>query len=140
MIWPSDRLPLIDPPMATRRNDPRVPLCRAFSDPLRVRVLNLLKHKGELCKHDIAQFFEINRGEITRQLNLLERADLVRSRLEGHFRFYRLSESVSPFHQKLLESLSCFEELAELADDIRRQASWTPQGLDGPLDCSSTTS
>ena len=84
---------------------------RAFSDPIRLRILNLIQ-SGELCVCDLVEVLELPQPTISRHLSYLRRARLVSVRQEQSWNFYRLSPARSTFHTKLLDCLgSCFKKM-----------------------------
>ncbi len=93
---------------------------RAFSDPVRLRVLTLLQ-SGELCVCDLVEILKLPQPTISRHLSYLRRARLVAVRQEQSWNFYTLTPARSAFHTKLLECLgSCFRDVPELARDATR--------------------
>lgn len=64
-------------------------LLKALGDPLRLRIVDLLRH-GELTVSDIANFLETEVVNISHHLQVLKNAKLVVSRREGRFIYYRL--------------------------------------------------
>ena len=109
--------------MSTASYKPSVDrIFRAFADRTRLRILNLLK-PGELCVCDLVRVLASPQPKISRHLAYLRSADLVTARKEGLWIYYSLAPARSPFHQKLLECLSCcFADVPELAKDARRRA------------------
>ena len=93
---------------------------RAFSDPLRLRILNLLR-PGERCVCDLVTVLQVPQPTISRHLAYLRRAGLVGVRREGPWSYYTLARARSAFHTKLLECLStCFRDVPELGSDAAR--------------------
>jgi ArsR family transcriptional regulator, arsenate/arsenite/antimonite-responsive transcriptional repressor len=93
---------------------------RAFSDPTRLRRLNLLRG-GELCVCELVAALRIPQPTASRHLGYLRRAKLVAARKEGLWMHYRLARAKSPFHRKLLECLACcLADVPELQRDLRR--------------------
>lgn len=62
----------------------------ALSDPLRLRVLELLRSQ-ELCVCELCEKLEINQSKLSFHLKTLREADLVRSRQEGRWSYYSLN-------------------------------------------------
>jgi ArsR family transcriptional regulator len=84
---------------------------RAFSDPIRVRILSLIQ-PGELCVCDLVEILKVPQPTISRQLSYLRRAGLVKMRQERSWNYYELARARSGFHAKLLECLdSCFRDV-----------------------------
>ena len=93
---------------------------RAFSDPTRLRILNLLQ-TGEMCVADLVEIIRVPQPTASRHLAYLRRSGLVTTRKRGTWTYYALAPALSPFHQKLLECLAqCFDEVRELETDAKR--------------------
>ena len=91
---------------------------RAFSDRTRLRILNLLQGRDELCVCDITSVIDAPQAKVSRHLGYLRRARLVAARKEGLWVYYRLLPASSGFHKKMLECLSCcLSEVPELKAD-----------------------
>ena len=93
---------------------------RAFSDPIRLRILTLVQ-AGELCVCDLVEILQLPQPTISRHLSYLRRAGLVTVRRESSWSFYKLAPSRAAFHSKLLECLSsCFRDVPELSRDAAK--------------------
>ena len=93
---------------------------RAFSDPTRLRILNLLL-SGELCVCDIVNTLKIPQPTVSRHLAYLRKLDLVYARRDGLWIHYSLASPVTTFHKKLIDCLgSCFQEVPQLAKDAKQ--------------------
>lgn len=93
---------------------------RAVSDRTRLRILHLLQG-GELCVCEIVAALRVPQPKASRHLAYLRRAGLVVARRDGLWMHYRLAPAGNPFHQKLLDCLTCcFQDVPELARDARR--------------------
>lgn len=66
---------------------------RALADPIRRRILNLLKD-GRRAAGDIVAEFEVTGASISRHLSVLKEADLIRDTREGKFIYYELNTSI----------------------------------------------
>lgn len=66
---------------------------RALADPVRRRILNLLK-EGRMSAGEIVECFDITGAAISRHLSVLKDADLIRDTREGKFIYYELNASV----------------------------------------------
>lgn len=62
----------------------------ALSDPLRVKVIELLRDK-ELCVCDLSEALEIAQSKLSFHLKTLKEAELVRTRQEGRWIYYSLN-------------------------------------------------
>ena len=93
---------------------------RAFSDPIRLRILHQLRD-GELCVCDLVAILQAPQPTVSRHLSYLRRAGLVTVRIERSWSYYQLTVAKKPFHKKLLACLgSCFGDVPELDTDARR--------------------
>ena len=66
---------------------------KALADPVRRRILNLLK-EGRMSAGEIVDCFDITGAAISRHLSVLKDADLIRDTREGKFIYYELNASV----------------------------------------------
>lgn len=99
---------------------------RALSDRTRLRVLHLLRDRDELCVCDLVRVLGVPQPKVSRHLAYLRKAGLVTTRKQGLWAYYALAPARTPFHQKLLDCLSCclgdVPELvrdAKMLDDVR---------------------
>ena len=97
---------------------------RAFADPTRLRILNLLA-AGELCVCDIVEILALPQPTVSRHLAYLRRAELVETTREWKFAHYRLATTASsgnPVRANLVAcARSCFPGIPSL-DRERRAA------------------
>lgn len=66
---------------------------KALADPTRRDILNMLK-RGSLSAGAITEHFEMSAPAISKHLNILKDADLIRDRREGKYIYYELNASV----------------------------------------------
>ena len=93
---------------------------RAFSDPIRLRILHLIQ-EGELCVCDLVEILRLPQPTVSRHLSYLRKAGLVNVRQQRSWNFYALAPGRSTFHKKLLECLgTCFRDVPELTSDVDR--------------------
>ncbi|MEA5510438.1 metalloregulator ArsR/SmtB family transcription factor [Crocosphaera sp. UHCC 0190] len=83
---------------------------RALSDPIRLQVLELLQTQ-ELCVCELCEKLDISQSKLSFHLKTLKDAELVRSRQEGRWIYYRLN--LSQFIV-LEEYLSNYRQLSEI--------------------------
>jgi ArsR family transcriptional regulator len=103
-------------------------LFRAFADPIRLRILRLLR-PGELCVCDLVEVLKLPQPTISRHLSYLRRADLVSVREEASWNYYALAPARSTLQAKLLECVeSTSREIPEMAADERRARLVRKQG------------
>ena len=63
---------------------------KALSDPLRLKVLDLLRQQ-ELCVCDLCDRLEVRQSKLSFHLKVLKEAQLLRSRQEGKWVYYSLN-------------------------------------------------
>lgn len=64
---------------------------KAVSDPQRIRILMMLG-RGELCVCQIVKILELAPSTVSKHLSILTAADLVVSRKDGRWAYYRLPD------------------------------------------------
>jgi len=95
-------------------------LFRAFADPTRLRILNLLLD-GELCVCDLCDVLGVLQPSISRHLAYLDRAGLVTVRQEGKWKYYAVARRPTGLRKTLLECVrGCLREIDELREDRAR--------------------
>jgi ArsR family transcriptional regulator len=82
-------------------------LFRAFSDRTRLRILNLLRGRKELCVCDLVRVLRLPQAKVSRHLAYLRRAGLVAGRRREQWMHYRLLPPRTRFHANLLDCLGC---------------------------------
>lgn len=101
---------------------------RAFADPVRLRILNVLQD-GELCVCDLVDVLKLPQPTVSRHLSYLRRAGLVRMRQDRAWNFYELASARAAFHVKLLECLAtCYTDVPALTHDRRRSLTLRRRG------------
>jgi DNA-binding transcriptional ArsR family regulator len=66
---------------------------KAVSDPIRREILEMLK-SGRRSAGDISERFSVSAAAISKHLNVLKEADLIRDTREGKYIFYEINTSV----------------------------------------------
>jgi ArsR family transcriptional regulator len=114
------------------RNSPRpdpldqsTRLLKAFADPVRLRLVNLLSHEDrEVCVCHLHEALNLPQPTVSRHLAYLRRSSVVIGRKEGLWVYYRLSKPQMELHRRLLEcvgkSLVDFEMMREDRERLRR--------------------
>jgi ArsR family transcriptional regulator len=103
----------------------------AFADATRLRILNLLGARKELCVCDLCAVLGESQPKVSRHLAILRRAGLVDVRRDGKWKIYALATAPSPLHRTLLRCVrGCLGEVDELAADSARL-----RGLETRLRC-----
>jgi ArsR family transcriptional regulator len=94
-------------------------LFKALGDSTRLRLLALLQ-SGETCVGDLVTALELPQGTVSRHLATLRHAELVETRRDGAWAYYRLSPrcgSETALAQVVAEAI---EELPERRADLAR--------------------
>ncbi len=68
-------------------------LFKCLSEPIRLRILNLLITHGELCVCNIVDTLKISQGVISRHLAYLRNNNILKSRREGTWIYYQIVET-----------------------------------------------
>ncbi len=82
--------------------DASVRLLKAFADPVRLRVLNLLNSGGEVCVCHIVDALGLPQPTVSRHLAYLRKLGLVVGRKEGLWVHYRLVKPKTGLHRALI--------------------------------------
>jgi ArsR family transcriptional regulator len=77
-----------------------VNILKALSDPSRLRAVVALTHFEELCVCEIKDMLGLATGTVSRHMDVLKKARLVKARKDGRWVYYRLSEE---FPRRILE-------------------------------------
>lgn len=95
-------------------------LFKAFADPVRLRLLNLLS-KGEVCVCHLHEALELPQSTVSRHLAYLRKRGMVVGRKEGLWIYYRLAKPAGDLHTHLLGCLTaCIKEVDILKADRQR--------------------
>ncbi len=84
----------------------------AFSDPLRIRVIELLREQ-ELCVCELCDILKVSQSKLSFHLKTLKEASFVRARQEGRWVYYSLN-------------LSQFVTMEQYLAEYRRYSSLLP--------------
>jgi ArsR family transcriptional regulator len=82
-------------------------LFKAFADPVRLRLLNLLAEDSEVCVCHLHEALGLPQPTVSRHLAYLRKSGLVVGRKEGLWVYYRLAKPGSSLHRALVASLDC---------------------------------
>ena len=100
----------------------------AFANPIRLRILNLLQGRKEICVCDLCEVLSVAQPKVSRHLAVLRDAELVQVRREGRWKFYSLAEAPTAVHRTLLRCVrTCLMELGEPVADRERLAALEPR-------------
>lgn len=93
---------------------------RAFADPTRLRILNLLI-EGEVCVCDLCTVLDEIQPKISRHLAYLRRAGLVEVRQDGKWKHYQIKRGAKGLERTLITCVkSCLREMDILQEDLER--------------------
>jgi ArsR family transcriptional regulator len=97
-------------------------LLKAFADPVRLRLLNLLSgDREEVCVCHLHGALELSQPTVSRHLAYLRRHGLVVGRKEGLWVYYRLARPRAGLHRILLGCLdSCLGDPEVFRQDRQR--------------------
>jgi ArsR family transcriptional regulator len=102
--------------------DVSVELFKAFADPVRLRLLNLLAD-GEICVCHLHEALELPQSTVSRHLAYLRKRGLVVGRREGLWVHYRLAGPRGELHRNLMRCLgACSREIEASMGDRQRLA------------------
>jgi len=85
---------------------------KALGDETRLRIANLLAHRGELCVCDVESILQVSQSKASRHLNHLKHAGVVEDRRDGTWIYYRLAPKALPLLRSALREIK-----KALADD-----------------------
>jgi ArsR family transcriptional regulator len=96
-------------------------MLKAFADPVRLRLLNLLSDDKEVCVCHLHGALSLPQPTVSRHLAYLRKNGLVIGRKEGLWVHYRLAKPRTSLHRNLLTSVgTCLGDLKIFADDRER--------------------
>ncbi len=79
---------------------------KALSEETRFRIIFILRNaKDELCECDIADILDVPQYNISKHLNILDSAGMIKKRKEGRWIFLSLSDSLDKFKSSVINSL-----------------------------------
>ncbi len=97
-----------------------IELFKAFADPVRLRLLNLLAD-GEVCVCHLHGALELPQSTVSRHLAYLRKRGLVIGRKEGLWVHYRLAKPAGELHCNLIGSIAgCVQEIDVLKQDRQK--------------------
>ena len=111
-------------------------ITKALSDESRLRALASIRN-GELCVCQIIHVLGLSPATVSKHMDILERASLVRRRRQGKWRYYRLNDD--PKAGLALSALTwVFEQLPKdprLVEDARKTQKVRRQDLEEVSAC-----
>ncbi len=81
---------------------PHSDVFKAFADPTRRRILEMLNRQPEMSAGEIAQSFDISAPSMSHHFNVLKEADLISARRDGQQILYSLNTTVVEDLMRLL--------------------------------------
>jgi ArsR family transcriptional regulator len=78
-----------------------VTFAKALADPTRLRVIAALRHR-ELCVCELCDALEATQSTLSTHLTLLRDAGITRTRKQGKWIYYRLSDGAAPLTETFL--------------------------------------
>jgi len=76
---------------------------KAFGDESRLRILNVLYHKGELSITDLELIMDFTQTKAARLVGVLKNANLIQSRRDDHWVLYKVKEEAMELLGQILE-------------------------------------
>lgn len=97
-------------------------LFKALSEPVRLRVLNLLLHAdSEICVCELIEILEVPQSVVSRHLAYLRKADLVTARRQGVWMYYSVNPQLPDLAENILSAFKLHTESDEiLSSDIAK--------------------
>ncbi|MFI5386383.1 MAG: ArsR/SmtB family transcription factor [Fimbriimonadales bacterium] len=100
--------------------DDSTELLKAFADPVRLRLLNLLG-AGEVCVCHLHEALELPQPTVSRHLAYLRARGLVVGRKDGLWVHYRLAKPTNDLHRRLVECVGvCLGDIEVMKQDRER--------------------
>ncbi|PIN81892.1 transcriptional regulator [Candidatus Woesearchaeota archaeon CG10_big_fil_rev_8_21_14_0_10_30_7] len=79
-------------------------MCKIFSNPLRLEILNILRNK-EMTVSKIVQLTKVHQASISQNLSLMKTKGILSSRKEGKNTYYKLS------NQKIIQAFDIIRDV-----------------------------
>src|SRR3954451_21949139 len=94
---------------------------KAFADPVRLRLLNLLSDDREVCVCHLHEALDLPQPTVSRHLAYLRKSGLAVGRKEGLWVHYRLARSKSGLQRILIGCLgTCLGDREVFGEDLKR--------------------
>ena len=107
-------------------------LYKAFADPVRLRLLNLLAEDREVCVCHLHEALELPQPTVSRHLAYLRKRSLVAGRKQGLWVYYRRAQPRSNLHRSLLGSLDAPPNDKDVFAQDRARLRQVVSRCDGP--------
>jgi len=93
---------------------------KAFSEPVRLRILYLLLEKGEVCVCDLVVSLGLTQSVVSRHLAYLKNNSLIEARREGTWMHYKVKPTQLPLIKQLLENFLDYGRTnTEFSNDLK---------------------
>ncbi len=70
-----------------------LPIFKGLSDPVRLRIVQLLNARDELCVCHLTAALQLPQSTVSRHLNILKQAEIVSAERRGQWVYYRLADA-----------------------------------------------
>ncbi len=92
---------------------------KAFSEPVRLRILYLLLEREEVCVCDLVESLDLTQSVVSRHLAYLKNNDLITARREGTWVHYKIKSTQPDIISQLLNNLLVYgRSSSELKKDL----------------------
>lgn len=99
---------------------------KALSEPVRLRILYLLLEHDEVCVCDLVQSLSLTQSVVSRHLAYLKNNQLIESRREGTWVYYKIKNSQIDITEQLLTNFADFGKTSsELSQDLKQMQTST---------------
>lgn len=107
-------------------------LGKAFSEPVRVRIIALLKH-GELCVCELCDVLDLRQSTLSTHLQFLRQSGLVNTRQDGKWVYYTLAKPMMAATRAMfrLQERELSEDAVLKADARQLSVRLAKRGNDG---------
>lgn len=96
-----------------------VELIKLFSDETRLRILNIL-NQGENCNCDLEEILGLSQPNVSKHLKKMQLLDLVTSRKNSYWTYYKINQEVLNKHPFMIEILEEIQNLEPFKTDLKK--------------------
>ncbi len=93
---------------------------KALGDETRIRIVNLMANRGELCVCDLESILDISQSKASRHLAYLKAAGLVADRRDRSWVYYRLVNANGPARSAIREMVKALAADERATRDLQR--------------------
>lgn len=109
---------------------------KALGDETRLRIVNLLAHRSELCVCDVETILGVSQSKASRHLAYLKNAGVVKDRRDGTWVYYRLVRQSSILESAIREIKKALAEDAQAIEDVQAAESAARSASCSPIELS----